>query len=35
MNLFKEEECPLTLPELIIELMKSPLHKEYLCPKTA
>ena len=27
-NLFKEEECPLTIPELLIELMKSPLHKE-------
>ena len=28
LNLFKEEECPVTVPELIIELMKSPLHKE-------
>jgi hypothetical protein len=26
-NLFKEEECPITIPELIIDLMKSPLHK--------
>lgn len=28
-NLFKEEECPLSVPELLIELTKSPLHREY------
>jgi hypothetical protein len=27
-NLFKEDDCPLTVPELIIELTKSPIHKE-------
>jgi hypothetical protein len=32
MNFFKEEECPITVPELIIELMKAPLHKEYFPP---
>ena len=28
MNFFKEEEIPITIPEIIIEFMKSPLHKE-------